>query len=493
MGLLGRLVALITGTSDLAPDEVQDWLDSVSDMGEGRLEAYATYDEFYDGDYKTPLRDRTSRVLDRHGIGFKENFSDVVVDVLAERLKVVGFSTSDAEADEETGEVNDPIGSQIEEWWQACCWDGLQMTTHAETLKLGDGALAVDWNAKKGRPELCFNHPRMVKFVYHDDAPDELAYVSKLWSTSRPEPGQAPTEVQRLNIYWPDRIEKWYRLHNGMGGMQGGWAQWVDTDPDTGAPEAWPVDWTNSAGDPLGIPLFHVKHRAQSRTYGRSRLRSVIPFQDELNKIVVDLNELIDAHPAPQRWASGVSGDLDLKGSPGSVWKASGEASKFGEFAPGDTAHLLNAIEGVLSRLARATRVPMHLLTGGENPSGEALKSAESGLVAQAESVQVEFGNAWEGAVMMALKLAAENGYEGLPAIPDDLTIEVQWDNPETRSGKEDLEAAMLKKQVGISKYTLIRELGYDPEKESERRGEESKQEAEAMGKFLDSGGGGFE
>ena len=485
MGLFGRLVAYITGTSDLAPDEVQDWLDDAADMGDARLDLYLTFDRYYDGDYKVKLRDRTRRFLDEAKVGFKENFSDVVVDVLAERLKVVGFSASNAEEDETTGEIKDPIGGLLEEWWQACRWDGLQGTAHVEALKLGDGALAVDWNEEKGKPEICFNHPRGLKFVYEDDYPDRLAWVSKLWNTSKVGPANPDgRRIQRLNIYWPDKIEKWFRIHSGTGDARGGWAQWRDEGD-----EAWPVDWTDDASEPLGIPIFHFKYRAQSRTWGRSRLKDVLPFQDELNKIAVDLNELIDAYPYPQRWASGVSGDVEFKAAPGNVWKATGENTKFGEFAPADTAYLLNAIEGVLSRLARKTRIPMHLLTGGENPSGEALKSAESGLVAQAETCQVEFGNAWEGAMMMALKLAVENEAE-VPALPDDLTIDVQWDTVETRADKEDLEAAILKKQIGVSQYTLLREQGYDPEKESERRGGEQEEAAKAYSQALDAGQG---
>lgn len=489
MGLLSRVVAFITGTSDLAPDEVQNWLDDAADMGDVRLDRYAKYEEYYDGEYKVKLRDRTRRYLESAGsslIGFKENFSDVVVDVMAERLKVIGFAASNAEEDKETGEINDPIGSLLEEWWQNCRWDGLQATSHTEALKLGDGGLAVDWNAEKGKPELCFNHPRGLKFVYEDDAPDRLAYVVKLWNTSKVGPSNPNgIRVQRLNVYWPDKIEKWFRLSSREGQPRGGWAQWSDEGD-----ESWPVDWTNDKDEPLGIPIFHLKHRAQSRTWGRSRLHNVIPFQDELNKTVVDLNELVDAYPAPQRWISGVTGDMDIKQAPGNILKLTSAESKAGEFTPGDTTSLLNAIEGVLSRLARKTRIPMHLLTGGTNPSGEALKSAESGLVAQAEAAQVEFGNVWEGAMMMALKLAIENGAEGVPELPPDLTLDVQWDTVETRNGKEELEALLLKQTLGFSKYTLIREAGGDPEKESERRAGEQEEAAKAYSQALDAGQG---
>jgi hypothetical protein len=73
-------------------------------------------------------------------------------------------------------------------------------------------------------------------------------------------------------------------------------------------------------------------------------------------------------------------------------------------------------------------------------------------------------------------------------SIPDDLTIEAQWANPETRSDEADLSAALLKKNLGVSKATLLQELGYDPEREAELRKGEAEEEAAAMAKVLDSG-----
>ena len=77
-------------------------------------------------------------------------------------------------------------------------------------------------------------------------------------------------------------------------------------------------------------------------------------------------------------------------------------------------------------------------------------------------------------------------------SIPDDLIIEAQWANPETRSDEADLNAALLKKNLGVSKMTLLKELGYDPEREAELRKGEAEEEAAAMAKVLDSGETGF-
>ena len=47
---------------------------------------------------------------------------------------------------------------------------------------------------------------------------------------------------------------------------------------------------------------------------------------------------------------------------------------------------------------------------------------------------------------------------------------------------------AMLKKNLGVSKATLLTELGYDPEREADLRKGEAEEEAAAMARVLDSG-----
>ena len=129
----------------------------------------------------------------------------------------------------------------------------------------------------------------------------------------------------------------------------------------------------------------------------------------------------------------------------------------------------------------------MHLLTGGTPPSGESLKTSESGLVATAKAAQIAFGNSWEDAMMLGLRLATTFGDLELP---DDLTLQTNWANPETRSDEADLNVATLKKSLGVSRYTLLTELGYDAEKEAELRQGEAEMAAEAAGAMLDSGAG---
>ena len=466
MALLGRL-------RPAGGKAKQEFLDHCADMGQKRLEDYALYEDYYDGCQRTRLRDRTRRYLEVSGIEFAENFCEPAVDVVSERLEVIGFQSSLAADDE------DPLGEPLEEFWQQNRMDATQGVVHTQTLIKGDGFVIVGWDAEKQLPRITFERSNQICPYYSDDEPEKMEHASKLWNSELGEKA-----IQRLNVYWPDRIEKWYREHLAEDGEgSGGWLHYTDTEGN------WEFPWMSEREEPLGVPVFHFRHKPLGGTWGRSRLRPVIPFQDELNKLVLDLNELTDNYGMPQRWISGVTGDAEFKSVAGNIWQASAADANFGQFDLAPTAELLNAVEGLLSRLDRRSRLPMHLLTGGTPPSGEALKTAESGLVSVVQDLQVSFGNSWEDVMMMALKLAAD---EGVVSIPDDLVIECQWSNPETRSDEADLNVAMLKKNLGVSKATLLTELGYDPEREAGLRKGEAEEEAAAMARVLDSGEPGF-
>ena len=90
----------------------------------------------------------------------------------------------------------------------------------------------------------------------------------------------------------------------------------------------------------------------------------------------------------------------------------------------------------------------------------------------------VNFGNSWEDAVLMALRIQAAFGN---PVInPDESVIETTWDDPETRNEQSHLESLRIKAELGVTKHQIWRELGYTQEQidememdgERERRAE---------------------
>lgn len=490
MALPVPIALLALPSLELSPAQMQDWLDDAADMGVQRLADYRLYDDFYDGNHRVRLRDRARRYLeDITGVPFAENFAQPAVDVLAERLEVIGFQSSAATLGETGGvEVtSDPYADLVKAWWEIGRMDGVQGRVHTGALKRGDEFVIVEYDNDRARPVFCRQIPAQCKVVYSEDAPDTVAYAVKVWNTQAVSSRSNPrgSRVTRLNVYWPGRIEKWVRAGDGTE-----WQHWLD-DPaagETGLP-GWPAWWTTTGGmdgAPLGVAMIHFRHLATDAGWGRSRVRMAIPFLAELNKTVADLSDLVDNHALPQDWLAGVAGDVSLEKFAG-VWKAPGENAKFGRLEAADTAYLLNAIEGVLSRMARRMRIPLHLLTGGTPPSGEALKTSESGLVGTANACQVDLGNAWEDAMMLGLRLHAAFG-DG-PEVPDDLRLFTQWESPETRSELSDLQAAEAKKRLGVSGHTLLGELGYDPDKEHERSVVEREEAAELQARVFDAGG----
>ncbi len=496
MGLWDRLMAAIKTTAGLAANDLQDWLDECADMGDSRVANYTLYADFYDGKKGTQLRDRAKKYLEANGVPFCENFCDVVVDTPAERLNLIGFSSSAAtETVDADGKeiVDDPYAALAEEWWQGNRMDATQVVCHTQALMKGDEYLIVEYDDTLGRPRFLRQRQHQVKVVYSDDNPDEIAYACKVWNTAKVAP-QNPTgrRLRRLNVYFPDHIEKWFRLDKASGNDsdKGSWERWSDT-----IEEGWPVWWTTTGeqtGEPLGVNVIHLRHKSLGEGAGRSRVRQAIPFQEELNKYLADLNDLVDNHALPQDYVTGVPGDnVTFKRVAGNVWQAADKDAGFGRLAASDTKNLLDAIEGVLSRLARKTRIPMHVLTGGTPPSGESLKTAESGLVGTVRQCQIDFGNDWEDAILMGLRLEAVFGDSRIElAALEGLKLEAQWANPETRSDKDELETAALKKTLGVSRQTLLTELGYDAEKEAERRAGEAEEAEAAMVKLMNGAGG---
>jgi SPP1 Gp6-like portal protein len=294
---------------------------------------------------------------------------------------------------------------------------------------------------------------------------------------------RAGRAVERLNLYFADRVEKWYRV---QAGGKGGWEHHTDDGE-----RAWPTPWRAGDGTPLGIPVVHFRNKPLGKATGRSELRGVIPQIDLLNKLVVDLAAILDNQAWRQRWATGIDGTgSQFTNVPGDVWTSSSPDAHFGDFAADEAAGVLAAIDQTLNRMARRSRTPLHLLTGGDMPSGEALKSAESGQTAKAKKIHVVWGNGWEDAMLYALRLT--EAYGSLPVEIDlsRIVITTEWDDPVSRNDKEEAETALLYHELGVSKDTILTRLGFDPEHEAEQRRLEGAGADDTLARLLDHGAG---
>jgi hypothetical protein len=461
---------------------------------------YKEYREYWEGDHAVRLTARMKQFLQNNGFrdnaGFRNNLCPLVIETLSDRLRIAGFTVPGEDVpvsenvvpgDPEAAKIG-PIAQFASEVWARNRGDRLQGRVHENAIGLGDAFVIVEWDELEQRPRLAYNDPNLVRVWYDPEDADRIVMASKRWVVSN-DPQSVLTvnnrESVRLNVYKPDRIERYIR--NGLIGG-GIWRQFTDV-----ANPEWPIAWTDSAGEPLGIPVVHFANNDRGQRYGRSEIADVVPLQDALNKAVVDVVRVMDAQGWPQRYALGVSEAPtdDLVAVPGAIFYSKSEHATMGTLdsaMPTGIIELWNKFE---ESVAAITRTPQHAfrVTNGL-PSGEALKTAESGLVAKAEKRGITFGDAWEDVMTIALKLGQANGVISaeLPASG----FAVEWESFETRDDELQRIQAINSKE-GISERQRWREYGYTDE-QIERMEEEKEQErdieAEALATSL---GGAFD
>lgn len=455
---------------DLAAQQ-QDFLRSAADMGEERLAQYETFEAAYDGDNALELTDRQAEFLEANGIRFKENMSGTVLDTHRRRLRVRGFDVEDRQ------DVADWI---TKTFWRRGRLASLATTVHARMLGVGDAGVFPDWDSTTGRPMAFYVPANRCKFVYGDRG--ELLYVPKVWDTARTSPQNPRGErIRRLNIYFPDRVEKWFAASHGPGAL---WAPYVDPDDVDRRTRAatWPLPWTVNGrvdGEPLGILAVHFRHMALGDTYGRSLLRAVIPFEDELQKQVLDLFQVMDKQGWSLRWASGIAAGEPLDADIGEWVTSTSKDARFGEFTAQDPRPLVETIEATLRRLSVATATPLHdlLIVSGNAPSGESRKDASTPLVAATEDRWEDTGNSWEDVVRGGWRLSAAwgRGTNQAPAYDPDAVIDVQWEPAETRNDRDEVETLAIEvEMLGLSRTTALRKRGHDPDEEAQLRADEN-------------------
>lgn len=422
------------GTNPIS-ESLMQWIQQQTD------DLRADYDlarQYYHGNHDTAVTDRLKKFLPPR-LQFRDNFMNVVVDALAERLKVMGFD-SDSE--------------DLNEWawdlWRQNRMDYTQEVIHCETIMLGDSYILCDWDAVNERPRWTHQRAEMILPHYNETTRD-IDWVSKKW-IQHPRIGDEPET--RMNLYHPDRVEKYV----ARGGVWGRYQDEMD--------EAWPVPWLNKQGDPIGIPIIHFRNRPMGNDFGQSEIMNVIPMQDLLNKTLIDLTMILDTLAFPQRYTLNVNhGSSRLDILPGSVTEFHSEydGGQVGQWNAATVDGPLKSIEALVQHIAGTTRTPQHLfqIMGGV-PSGEALKTAESGLVNKAQQRMVNFGNSWEDCVTMALRI--QEAFGTAVAVEEGFTLDTTWDDPETRNEQSHLEALRIKLELGVTKHQVMREMGYTQE-----------------------------
>lgn len=434
------------------------WLQQLSGQLAGRQAHMQRMNDYYVGQHPLPflteahrlkMINEFRRLLDQ----CRANFMRLVVDVVEERLRVEGIrlsASSDQQADRGSWNI-----------WQANQMDSESQTAFVEALVKGVSYLSV-WADQDGDgyADIAVEDPTQTIVAYEPGSNfRRRAAALKVWRDEW-------TGMDRANVYLPDGIFKFERRsesglplahqisstspllsRNGLGG-------WVELEDEFVA-------------NPLGIvPIVPLRNRPRLLLEGESEIADVYPIQDQINGFLflLALAGYFGAHR--QRWVVGLKIFEGPDGKPvepfdvavDRLFQSEDPNTKFGEFEQTDLSGYIQAIEQKILHIAVTTRTPRHyLIEQGQSPSGDAIKSAESGLVKKVERKMRPFGEGLEEALRLARLFQGE---EDAP-----VDSEIVWADPEIRTEAERTDAAVKKVQLGlIDRAQALEDLGYSPQ-----------------------------
>lgn len=420
------------------PNTSEWWLEKLGAELDERDRIMDVYERYYEGAHAMSLVSDKYRSAFGPVYGrFADNFCRLVIQATEERLTVDGFRWKDDAGSRKAWSI-----------WQANQLDAFSQRAHREALVKSDCPVIVGPNPNGGTPVIRAQEPENVAIAYGDD-PLERVCAMKRWKTD--------DDRVLATLYFPDRIEKYQRADRSSGGG----TEWL---PRLIEGEPWPLPHD------LGVvPVVALINDPDLENEGTSEIASVIPQQDALNALMRNMLLAAEFTAFRQRWVTGLEIPVDpetnkpielFKSAIDRVWMAADKDAKFGDFDQTDLTAYAKAIELVIQHIASTTRTPPHYLLGqaGTFPSGESLKSTETGLVAKAHRRMRDFGETWEEVMRIAFRASGDlkrAEYESGETI---------WRDPEYRTEGEHIDALLKLKSMGVPEPQLWEDAGYSPQ-----------------------------
>ena len=413
---------------------------ALKDIAE-RSPAYDKFTKYYRGEH--PLNFATDKFRNAFGSLFREfadNLCPAVVDALTDKLIVTNFAVEegDRRASDEAWKI-----------WKRNRMDKRAGEAHLEAVKTGDAYVIVWTNERGEEPVIYPNKAALCTVRYDAENPGAVLWGAKLWRDGE-------SKKYCLNLYFPDRIEKYITTSQTETGMP--LTASLFQIREVGG-EKFPLE------NPYGVvPVFHFANNAGVGEFGSSELRDAAPIQNALNKSICDMMVGGEFVALPQRWATGLEIEFDendrpkIPFTPGveRIWTSDSSDTKFGQFDSASLEQFLKVQNEFRAEMARVTGTPLHyfLLQTGSVPSGEALKTLEKRFTAKVADRQNSFGNTWENVVSLALRMKGAG----------DARLSTVWQDAAQTSEKELWEVLLLKQQSGVPDEQIWAEAGYGAE-----------------------------
>jgi hypothetical protein len=382
---------------------------------------------------------------------FSDNWCGLIVDSAEERLNVEGFRMGSAGASADT-----------DAWriWQTNGLDLDSQMAHTDAMIYGSSYVTVWAGDDPSTPAITVESPRQVIVRYAAGSRRTRIAAWKRWID---DDGYAYG-----TLYLPDAIYK-YRSSSTVPLLTvSALRKDILTPPQR-------TSWVPRPGEeepianPLGVvPVVEIRNLPRVLGHGRSEIEQIIPIQDATNKLVADMLVAAEYSAFKQRWVTGLDIPTDdngnaiepFKAAVDRLWISENPDTRFGEFQQTDLGGYVRSVEMFVQHAATISRTPPHyfLLNGGQAPSGEAITSAEAGLVAKCKRKMRSFEESWEEVMRLAFAVLGDN--ERATAYD----AEVLWSNPAYRSEAALVDALLKLSSLGVPKTQLWADAGYSPQ-----------------------------
>ena len=435
------------------------------------------YGSYYAGAHRLMIsRPRLRTIFGQLFNDFRLNLCSAVVDALADRLQVASFSGP------ESGSSDDAeLAGQL---WRANAMRRQQAEVHRTAIACGD-AYVIVWTDPAGNPRLYPQKSYEIAVEYDPADPSRRARAAKVWPTldpNSPDPTR-PNRLWRLNVYRPDRIEKWAAVGSTVPETETA-AERVGSIP--GASHFKPYaeeDGVWPLLNPYGVvPVFHFGNNANALgSFGVPELRDAVPVQDWINYSVFSMLVGQEYQGFPQRYAVGVEVPINeatgqpvnpFTAGPERLWIADpsvvddyeGDTDaarvQVGQFPAANLEQLLSVKREAALSLAQATATPPNffMLPSGM-VSGESQKTSEQRLDSKVGDRQANFGDVWASAMALAVRMQTQRDVEGSGFLEEGL--DTNWKDLKPRNQEEVWKIANEKVKAGVSNAQVLREQGY--------------------------------
>ena len=412
---------------------------------------YRRSSRYYAGEHS--LSFATEKFANTFGDLFREfalNLCPAVCDAIKDKLKITGFSVRSEERDKSR-----TLSADVNEIWRANRMAIRAGEVHKEALKNGD-AYVIVWPAADGTVQIFPNTAETCTVGYDEEMPGRVKWAAKYWRT--------PEKRTRLNLFFPDRIEKFISkdAQDGFLPNAESFTPTVESARSIASKNAEERDESRTLNNPFGVvPVFHFANNADIGSFGVSELEPAIPVQDGLNKAVLDMLVAMEVCAYRQRWAAGIEIQYDKDGNAAApfkagidhLWLAENPDAKFGDFAAADLEQFLKVKDGFRIDIASVTGTPLYYLMPQVRgfPSGESLRKAETRFIAKVRDRQEQFGTVWEDVMSFALRIAGQAN----------AAVTTEWEPASPLTEREMLENLRIKRDLGISLEQILREAVY--------------------------------